>query len=426
MKKIFFLLTVLCLGLVQVKAEDTDVSDIDNVLYLNPVTANVGTRCVLSVQMKNVDAITGYEFFLELPEGITFARDEDDFLLSSLSTARTTSKKTNFFDCTVTDEGLLHVLCSTTAADPTTERLYTFTGTDGEVCTVSIDIPSDFESGVYPIALTKIVLTPSAADKGYETDRIETTLTIEENDGRIHFDESASSLPVYTAGERANVAMARTIKANQWSTIVLPFTLTKAKAEAAFGSGVELAEFSGFVVDYGDDEDNVVPLGITINLSTYSMTNKKGMTGGKPFMIKTSKDITSFEADDVTLFRAVNNVDKRDEYDTPGTFTGTLVKSLIPTDGLFLSDNKFWYSTGLTNVKAFRCWFELGAVLDKETNFGARIMLHFDDETTGIGDASRLNDKCKMTNEMFDLQGRRVTDAQRGLYIMNGKKVVVK
>ena len=47
--------------------------------------------------------------------------------------------------------------------------------------------------------------------------------------------------------------------------------------------------------------------------------------------------------------------------------TGTLVKTTIPADGLFLSDNKFYYSAGKTNIKAFRCWFELDAVLDKST-----------------------------------------------------------
>ena len=108
--------------------------------------------------------------------------------------------------------------------------------------------------------------------------------------------------------------MTRTIRADTWSTIVLPFTLTKAKVEAAFGDDVELAEFAGFEVDYGDDEENLTPLGITVNFSTYTMNTKKGMTGGKPFLIKTSHDIEGFEADDVTLCADVEAVAKRDEY----------------------------------------------------------------------------------------------------------------
>ena len=250
------------------------------------------------------------------------------------------------------------------------------------------------------------------------------SITIEENDGRIHFDENSTELPIYTAGEKGNVTMTRTIKADEWSTIVLPFTLTKNKAEVAFGSDVQLAEFSGFEVDYGDDEENVIPLGIKINLTTYTMSARKGMTGGKPFFIKTSKVINSFEADDVTLVAAVSDVEKTDEYDTPGKLTGTLVKSVIPADGLFINDNKFWYSTGKTNVKAFRCWLELGAVLGKDTDFGARVTLHFDDsDATGIENVNdNLND-----NRYYDLQGRRVAHSvKKGLYIRNGKKEIVK
>ena len=77
-------------------------------------------------------------------------------------------------------------------------------------------------------------------------------------------------------------------------------------------------------------------------------------------------------------------------------------------------------------MKAFRCWFELGAVLDKATDFGARVFLNFvDDETTGIS-----NDKRETTtnNTWYTLDGRKLgkKPAKKGLYIVNNKKVVVR
>jgi len=58
---------------------------------------------------------------------------------------------------------------------------------------------------------------------------------------------------------------------------------------------------------------------------------------------------------------------------------------------------------------------------------GARFFSLFDDDATGISDATRLNDNEKMTNDnCFDLQGRRVAQPTRGLYIVNGKKVIIK
>lgn len=60
---------------------------------------------------------------------------------------------------------------------------------------------------------------------------------------------------------------------------------------------------------------------------------------------------------------------------------------------------------------------------------GARsIKLVFEDDgTTGISDASRLNDNGEIQNDnVYDLQGRRVEKPTRGLYIVNGRKVVIK
>ena len=190
--------------------------------------------------------------------------------------------------------------------------------------------------------------------------------------------------------------MKRTINPGVWSTIVLPFTLTKAKAEAAFGSDVQLAEFSGISTEY-TDEDDVTPDAIVMKFSTYTMTARKGMTGGNLYLIKTSKEVETIEADDATLTTDVNNVEKSDEWETNGWFKGSFVKTVVPEDGLFLNDNKFWYSTGKTNIKAFRGWFELNAVLDKETDFGAKVFLDIDDEPTnieGIETAESIERRC--------------------------------
>ena len=51
----------------------------------------------------------------------------------------------------------------------------------------------------------------------------------------------------------------------------------------------------------------------------------------------------------------------------------------------------------------------------------------FDDETTAISDALRLNDKGQMTNDNFyDLQSRKIEKPTKGLFLVNGRKVVVK
>jgi hypothetical protein len=53
----------------------------------------------------------------------------------------------------------------------------------------------------------------------------------------------------------------------------------------------------------------------------------------------------------------------------------------------------------------------------------ARAFIALDDETTGIADVRSLKDN---TESMFDLQGRKIAKPTKGLYIVNGKKIVVK
>ena len=56
-----------------------------------------------------------------------------------------------------------------------------------------------------------------------------------------------------------------------------------------------------------------------------------------------------------------------------------------------------------------------------------RLAIGIDGETTGIGDASRLNDNEKMRNDnFFNLNGQKVAQPTKGLYLKNGKKVIYK
>ena len=205
---------------------------------------------------------------------------------------------------------------------------------------------------------------------------------------------------------------------------------------------MQLAEFDGFETEYDeDDEDDITPDAITLKFKTYTMNARtKPMVGGNLYLIKlNSEDIMTlygddhiqyFTADDVTLTSTMNEVEEYDQWDTYGKFTGTFVKTMVPTDGLFLSGNKFWYSVGKTNIKAFRGWFELDAVLDKETDFGANIGFVIDGEPTTVDGIPAI--MTRASGDVYTLQGQYVgrdIELKRlpsGIYIIDGKKRVIK
>ena len=385
-----------------------------NALTVADVTVpqNSEAELTVSFQLDAADTYSGYSFNLQLPEELEFVLAEGTDVAHTMGSCHDASH-------TVTanlSEGVVKVAGLSLASKP-------LAGTSGVLLTFNIKPATEVTVGQTFTGTIKDIIIVDVEAKKKTLDNSTFTITIgEPDDGRIKFDENATKLPKYTAGEKGNVSMKRAIKAGEWNTIVLPFTLNKTKAEAAFGSDVQLYEFTGFETEYADEED-VTPDAIKIKLKAYPMTSKKGMAGGKPFVIKTSTDIESFTADDVTLANAVTDVSKTDNYDTSGKMTGTLVKSTIPADGLFVSGDKFWYSTGQTAVKAFRCWFDLGAVLNKETDFGAPAYFVFEDNTTGIGDVKR---ETITDDRYYNLKGQQVENPTKGLYIKNGKKVVVK
>lgn len=251
----------------------------------------------------------------------------------------------------------------------------------------------------------------------------------------IIFDETATTLPSYTAGEKSKVRMTRKMAAGKWSTIVLPFTMTNAKLKAAFGDNVEFANFSGWSAEYDFDQD-MAPKSIEINFTKRAVT--PNLPGGVAMLVKPSKDVETFEVDAVTLVSTVNDNNTSqsgiysnthaDEYDTQGVFKGTFVSTKVPADGLFISGEKFYYSKGDTNIKAFRGWFELGAVLNKETEFGIKMNILVDGEETAVDGITFVDSKGAVYTIDGKFVGRDVDlkKLQKGIYVIDGKKVAIK
>lgn len=241
----------------------------------------------------------------------------------------------------------------------------------------------------------------------------------------VELDELATTAP--SAIDGVNVKVKRTIKANEWSTICLPFAMTEAQVKTAFGDDVLLKDFNG-ITTMTDTNEDIISIQVNFNPATAIEANH-------PYVIKlTSKAITyedGFIVEGVDIAPTGElSVDKDETNVKIGKNWYTLYNSLIgnyvaetvvPNDCLFLSGNKFWYSNGNTKMKGFRAYFDFQDILaDKNAN--ARISFNFD-ETTGI---KEVHGNANVDGT-YDLQGRKVEKpANKGLYIVNGKKVVIK
>lgn len=90
----------------------------------------------------------------------------------------------------------------------------------------------------------------------------------------------------------------------------------------------------------------------------------------------------------------------------------------------YIASNQFWQSEIQTWVPPFRAWFEQKGVANAARTF--TIFAVEDDETSILEMDAQGNLNQQPKNAIYDLRGNRVMKAEHGVFIINGKKVVVK
>lgn len=232
----------------------------------------------------------------------------------------------------------------------------------------------------------------------------------------IVFNETDNTAPA-TSEDNVKVTVNRTILANEWSTICLPFAMTADQVKDAFGNDVQLGDFAGY--DLLED-------GSVINVN-FNIVN--AIEANHPYIIKVSAAVSQF---DVTGVQVLPSSSPQVNFGTdtePKAFIGNYINgTTLPSGCLFLNGGKFWYSVGLTKMKAFRAYFNFTDLLPsfKNREVPARVFITIDGDATGIMMPSVQQSG---NDAVYNLCGQRVSQPatlQKGIYIINGKKVSYK
>ena len=400
MKKILFALSVMMLLFQNVSADNITAEDV-NVLP--------GKTVQLAINMNSSDrAYTAFQFELELPVGISVTEVlKSDRIPSSADYVLTWSKVDNG---DVNTYGFVGVDMSQSRAE--------ITGTTGTILTLTLSAAETIEVGASLQAkLKNITMQLVEGSKTYTFSDWQFAINI--SDPWVTLDENSTTLPEASDGE-TEIKVKRTIKANQWNTICFPFAMTEAQVYEAFGEDVQVANFESYEV-----LDDLT--GINVVFGDAGL-GQWGLMANYPYIIKTSKDLTEFivtsriEPDEdyaYTEYAEGRGPNKK----VYGTFYGTLkAGGKVPANCLFLNGGDFWYSTGQSNIKAFRGYFDFVDGLASLENAASNAKMVFRGETTDIKDVTveTAND------DMYDLQGGRIVNPDKGIYIKNGKKVVIK
>ena len=153
------------------ETECTDISQMDNVIYIEPMEARTGTQATISLKMKNTAPIRAFQFDLYLPEGVTAVKSAKGRIQGFLSAGRLPDEDEHTLSFSEQPDGAIRFLCGS-------EYDETFTGNDGEIATLLVNIADNIVDGDYPIQLKGMKLTETDISKYYETALVKSKLTI--------------------------------------------------------------------------------------------------------------------------------------------------------------------------------------------------------------------------------------------------------
>lgn len=286
------------------------------------------------------------------------------------------------------------------------DRLIEGTISDGQW---EVEIGNVEEGTVIKVSAEAVDMQPSIAV---------TTVAATPVEDRVVLSENATSLPETSDGP-VDVRLNRTLRGGCWQTIVLPFDATAEQVKAAWGEDVRLAEFTAWNSEE-DEDGNIVGLRLNFTSATEIAANT-------PMLICTSEDFTTATFDGVVVApeeEPIVQVGKKKA--ERGYFVGTYTAGTpVPENDLFLSGNRFYYSDGTVTMQGYRAYFELMDVLANVENAAVKLNLDNDMIFTSVdGLTSKQTAKCD--NTIYDFTGRKVSAARRGVFIMNGKKILVK
>ena len=93
---------------------------------------------------------------------------------------------------------------------------------------------------------------------------------------------------------------------------------------------------------------------------------------------------------------------------------------LTAENDIYVLYNDEFVKTTKGTIPVNRCYLPVS----KQAAAPARLTIGLDDEETGIG--ATLMNRERVNSEVYSLSGLRVAQPTKGLYIMDGRKVVVK
>lgn len=209
------------------------------------------------------------------------------------------------------------------------------------------------------------------------------------------------------AWEISDITLNRTLVANKWNTLCVPFAISEEEIKANFGEGTLVEKFEA------------------VNGNTVNFANATSIEAGVPYLIKPTVAGTAYTFNG----KEVSADAPKAEGNADVTFQGIYSPTDITNNGTVKAagvteDGKVLFVNPGSQTKAFRCFFTIS---DNASITPAMLKVSIKGVETAINSIVMDNSNAA-DNAVYNLQGQRVNgnSLTKGIYIKNGKKFAVK
>lgn len=268
---------------------------------------------------------------------------------------------------------------------------------------------TDPNNGVWVGSAKEVVFTNSSQARATNI-----IVTVEVPKAKNYTLDETKTDNVIETYENANVTLQRTLEASHWNSFCVPFALNKDQVTQYFGEGTQLRTYEGRC------ENNIVYFATVDNIEA-----------GKPYIMKPGNAVVknpTFEG----VSMVATGLDENGNPQAVGDASTVQMKGIYnhvtlvqdKTNIYIGAGNKFYYPADAEacQMNGLRAYF----IVPEGTDI-KKLRANLDGATTSLGE---IFDTEESNTPVYNLQGQCVGNSlstlKSGIYVQNGKKVVVK
>lgn len=268
---------------------------------------------------------------------------------------------------------------------------------------------TDPNNGVWVGSAKEVVFTNSSQARATKI-----IVTVEVPKAKSYTLDETKTDNVIETYENANVTLQRTLSKDYWNTFCVPFALDAKQVTQYFGEGTQLRTYEG------NCENNIVYFATVDNIEA-----------GKPYIMKPGNAVVTnptFEG----VSMVATGLDENGNPQAVGDASTVQMKGIYnhvtlvqdKTNIYIGAGNKFYYPADAEacQMNGLRAYF----IVPEGTDI-KKLRANLDGATTSLGE---IFDTEESNTPVYNLQGQCVGNSlstlKSGIYVQNGKKVVVK